>query len=111
VPRSALEPVAPASRATSRPGGWDTAKPAGGAPPEINVLGLTVDEALPRVDKWLDDAALQERREVRVIHGFGQGRLRTAVAGLLEGHPHVATYRTAAANEGGGGVTIVELKD
>jgi len=111
VPRNALEPVAQASRAASRPGGWDTAKPAGSAPPEINVLGLTVDEALPRVDKWLDDAALQERREVRVIHGFGQGRLRTAVAGLLEGHPHVATYRTAAANEGGGGVTIVELKD
>jgi len=40
---------------------------------EINVVGLTVDEALPRVDKFLDDAALDERREVRVIHGFGQG--------------------------------------
>jgi DNA mismatch repair protein MutS2 len=78
---------------------------------EINVVGLTVDEALPRVDKFLDDAALAERREVRVIHGFGQGRLRKAVAGLLEGHPHVATFRLGESREGGGGATIVELKE
>jgi DNA mismatch repair protein MutS2 len=77
----------------------------------INLVGLTVDEALPRVDKLLDDAALADRRQVRVIHGFGAGTLRRAVAGLLDGHPHVATFRTAAANEGGGGVTIVELKE
>jgi DNA mismatch repair protein MutS2 len=63
------------------------------------------------VDKLLDDAALAERRQVRVIHGFGRGRLRQAVAGLLDGHPHVAAYRLAAANEGGGGVTIVDLKE
>jgi DNA mismatch repair protein MutS2 len=80
-------------------------------PAEINLVGLTVDEALPQVDKLLDDASLSERRQLRLIHGFGQGRLRRAVAGLLEGHPHVAAYRPAAANEGGGGVTIVELKD
>jgi DNA mismatch repair protein MutS2 len=78
---------------------------------EINLVGLTVDEALPRVDKLLDDAALSERRLIRVIHGFGQGKLRRAVAGLLDGHPHVAAYHLAAANEGGGGVTIVELKE
>jgi DNA mismatch repair protein MutS2 len=63
------------------------------------------------VDKLLDDAALAERKQIRVIHGFGAGRLRQAVAGLLQGHPHVATYRLGASNEGGGGVTIVELKD
>jgi DNA mismatch repair protein MutS2 len=77
----------------------------------INLVGLTVDEALPRVDKLLDDAALADRRQVRVIHGFGAGTLRRAVAGLLDGHPHVAAFRPAAANEGGGGVTIVELKE
>jgi DNA mismatch repair protein MutS2 len=90
------------------------AQPSGarsGIQQELNVVGLTVDEALPRVDKLLDDAALSERREIRVIHGFGAGRLRKAVAGLLEGHPHVASFHPGAANEGGAGVTIVELKD
>lgn len=81
------------------------------APGEINLVGLTVDEALPRVDKLLDDAALTERREVRVIHGFGEGRLRKAVADLLRGHPHVARYRAGGEGEGGGGVTVVELRD
>ncbi len=81
------------------------------APAEINLVGLTVDEALPRVDKLLDDAALGDRHEIRVIHGFGEGKLRKAIAGFLKGHPHVASYRTGGANEGGGGVTIVELRD
>jgi DNA mismatch repair protein MutS2 len=86
-------------------------KPRGDVPAEINLVGLTVDEALPRVDKLLDDAALGDRREVRVIHGFGEGKLRKAVAGFLQGHPHVAAWRAGGAREGGGGVTIVELKE
>ena len=57
------------------------------------------------MDKLLDDAALAERRELRVIHGFGQGKLRRAVAELLEGHPHVASFRAGGPSEGGGGVT------
>jgi DNA mismatch repair protein MutS2 len=80
-------------------------------PAEINLIGLTVDEALPRVDKLLDDAFLSERREIRVIHGFGAGRLREAVARLLEGHPHVASWRAGHGSEGGAGATIVELKE
>jgi DNA mismatch repair protein MutS2 len=76
---------------------------------EVNLVGLTVDEALPRVDKALDEALLADRHEVRVIHGFGQGKLRKAVAVFLEGHPHVATVRLGA--EGRGGVTVVELKE
>jgi DNA mismatch repair protein MutS2 len=79
--------------------------------PEINLLGLTVEEALPRVDKLLDDASLSDTRSVRVIHGFGSGRLKKAVASLLEGHPHVAGFRSGGDREGGGGVTVVELKD
>jgi len=78
-------------------------------PAEINLVGLTVDEALPRVDKLLDDAALSDRRELRVIHGFGAGRLRKAVAQFLDGHPHVASFKLGA--EGRGGVTVVELKE
>jgi DNA mismatch repair protein MutS2 len=80
-------------------------------PAEINLVGLTVDEALPRVDKLLDEATMADRQSVRVIHGFGQGRLRKAVAELLQGHPHVAAWRAGNAGEGGGGVTVVELKE
>ena len=76
---------------------------------EVNLVGLTVDEALPRVDKALDEALLADRHEVRVIHGFGEGKLRKAVGVFLEGHPHVASVRLGA--EGRGGVTVVELKE
>jgi DNA mismatch repair protein MutS2 len=69
-----------------------------------------VDEALERLDKALDDAALGERTELRVVHGFGEGKLRRAVAGFLEGHAHVASFRLGRANEGGAGATVVELK-
>lgn len=114
VPRASLlrtSGPSPAAARMARPAAASRVQRTKEVPAEINLVGLTVDEALPQVDKLLDDAALSERRQLRVIHGFGQGRLRSAVAGLLEGHPHVAAYRLAAANEGGGGVTIVELKE
>jgi DNA mismatch repair protein MutS2 len=76
---------------------------------EVNLIGLRVDEALPKLDKSLDEAALADRKEVRVIHGFGEGKLRRAVAEFLEGHPHVAQVRVGA--ESRGGVTVVELKE
>jgi DNA mismatch repair protein MutS2 len=76
---------------------------------EVNLVGLTVDEALPKLDKALDNAAIAERNQLRVIHGFGQGILRRAVAEFLEGHPHVAKVNVAS--EGRGGVTVVELRD
>jgi DNA mismatch repair protein MutS2 len=119
VPRESLLRLEPGRPAPARAAAGWTAQPSAGhgvkshghVPAEINLVGLTVDEALPRIDKLLDDASLSERRQIRVIHGFGQGTLRRAVAGLLDGHPHVAAYHLAAANDGGGGVTIVELKE
>jgi DNA mismatch repair protein MutS2 len=78
---------------------------------EVNVVGLTTDEAVPKVDKALDQAVMAERVLVRVIHGFGSGALRRAVAELLHDHPHVASFRAGGAGEGGGGVTLVELKE
>jgi DNA mismatch repair protein MutS2 len=115
VPRAELVAVAGAGTgrpAPPRPGGSVVrAKSPGAVASEINLVGLTVDEALPRVDKLLDDAFLAERKQVRVVHGFGAGRLRQAVAGLLEGHPHVAAFRLGGTGEGGGGVTVVELKE
>ncbi len=80
-------------------------------PVEVHVIGRRVDEALPLVDKALDDAALSDRHVVRVVHGHGQGRLRQAVAELLQGHPHVASFALADARSGGAAVTVVELKD
>jgi DNA mismatch repair protein MutS2 len=80
-------------------------------PAEVNLIGLTVDEARERVDKLLDDAALSDRKEIRLIHGFGEGKLRKAVAKMLEGHPLVSSWRLGGPSEGGGGATVVELKD
>jgi DNA mismatch repair protein MutS2 len=117
VPFSELGVIgAPTAAATSKPAANLSAPArvqtgAGSAPAELNIVGLTVDEAIPRVDKFLDQAALAERSQVRVIHGFGQGRLRKAVAELLEGHPHVAGFRLGEGREGGAGATIVELKE
>lgn len=92
-------------------GGGITVSARASAPAELKLVGMTVDEALPLVDKLLDEATLSNRTEVRIVHGFGQGKLKKAVAGLLEGHPQVASFRPGAANEGGGGATIVELKE
>ncbi len=80
-------------------------------PAEVNLIGMTVEEATERVDKVLDDAALSDRREIRLVHGFGEGKLRQAVAQVLEGHPLVASWRPGGPGEGGGGATVVELKD
>jgi DNA mismatch repair protein MutS2 len=85
--------------------------PVKGVPAELNLIGLTVEEARERVDKLLDDAALSDRKEIRLIHGFGAGRLRKAVAEMLEGHPLVSSWRLGGPSEGGGGATVVELKD
>lgn len=78
--------------------------------PELNVIGLSSDEATDRVDKFLDDASLAGAGTVRVIHGHGKGILRRAISGLLTGHPHVESFRLAHADEGGAGATIVELR-
>jgi len=80
-------------------------------PAEVNLIGLTVEDARERVDKLLDDAALSDRHEIRLVHGFGEGRLRKAIAQLLEKHPLVASWRLGGPGEGGGGATVVELKD
>ncbi len=109
VPQDQLVPLA-GSR-VQRPSPTAIEAPVKAVPAEINLIGLTVEEARERVDKLLDDAALSERREIRVIHGFGEGKLRKAVAQMLKAHPLVASWRAGAPNEGGGGATIVELKD
>ncbi len=77
--------------------------------PELHLRGLTADEALTRLDKYLDDAALAGVPAVRIVHGKGTGVLRQAVSRFLKGHPLVAGFRPGEPGEGGAGVTVVRL--
>jgi DNA mismatch repair protein MutS2 len=78
---------------------------------ELLLVGNTVDQALDRLEKFLDESLLSEQRTLRLIHGFGTGRLKDAVVDYLHKHPLVVNVRAASPQEGGGGVTIAELKD
>ncbi len=76
---------------------------------EIHLRRLTIDEALIRLDRYLNDAFLAGLATVRVIHGKGTGALRQAVREELKNHPLVKSFRPAELEEGGNGATIVEL--
>ena len=78
---------------------------------ELNVIGMTVDQAIDRVTKFLDDTLVTDIHEVRIVHGHGTGQLRKGLHQFLKGHPLVIKYSPAPDNQGGGGATIVELKD
>jgi DNA mismatch repair protein MutS2 len=80
-------------------------------PPEINLIGKRVEPALAELDGYLDQALLAARRQVRVVHGHGTGRLRQAIRGHLRAHPGVAEVRSGEDNEGGNGATVVTLRD
>lgn len=77
---------------------------------ELDVRGLRVEEALEKVDKFLDQAVLAGQTEVRLIHGVGTGALKKAVTEFLADHPHVESAREAERQHGGSGVTVVLLK-
>ena len=79
--------------------------------PEINLLGKTVDEAIPLLDKYLDDAYLAHLKSVRVVHGKGTGALRNAVQQHLKRVKYIRSYRLGEYGEGDAGVTIVEFKE
>ena len=78
--------------------------------PEINVIGLNVEEALFIVVKFLDDCSLSKLQTVRIVHGKGTGRLKNGIHNFLNNHPHVKSYRLGTFGEGEMGVTVVELK-
>ena len=86
-------------------------QPRTGSLTELNVIGNSVDEALDRLAKFLDESTVSDIRELRIVHGHGTGQLRRAIAAFLKEHPLVARFDTAPQNQGGGGATIVELKD
>ncbi|MHB1420666.1 MAG: endonuclease MutS2 [Bacillota bacterium] len=76
---------------------------------EIDLRGLSAEDALQRVDKYLDDAFLAGLGRVSLIHGKGTGVLRQAIGEYLKQHPQVKDYRLGVTGEGGSGVTMVEL--
>lgn len=77
--------------------------------PEINLLGMTVDEAIMELDKYLDDACLSHLNQVRIVHGKGTGALRKGVHEYLKRQKYVKSFRLGEFGEGDAGVTIVEL--
>ena len=104
---SELEPAddkARTPRAVSADAQWS---PSTLLAPELHLRGATISEAIPAVEKYLDDALLQGLPRVRLVHGVGSGRLRSGIASVLERHPSVRCFHAADA---GGGVTVVELE-
>ena len=77
---------------------------------EINVIGLTVHEALPEVEAFIDAAVIANLEEVRIVHGVGTGKLRAGIHDFLRGHRNVEQYRLGKYGEGETGVTIVKIK-
>jgi len=82
----------------------------GGGTDEINVIGMTVEEATDRLDKFLDDAALAHRARVRIIHGHGTGALRKGIGQFLSTHPLVEKHSFETEDHGGKAITVVELQ-
>jgi len=80
-------------------------------PSEINLIGIRVEPALEQLDSYLDRALLASRRQVRVIHGHGTGRLRQAIREHLRKHAAVQESHPGAPEEGGNGATIATLRD
>ncbi|MBQ0012447.1 MAG: endonuclease MutS2 [Clostridiales bacterium] len=78
--------------------------------PEIQLLGMTVDEACSALDRYLDDCVLSNISDVRIVHGKGTGALRAAVDQFLKKDRRVRSYRLGTFGEGEDGVTIAELK-
>ena len=77
---------------------------------ECNLIGMTTSEGVAQAEAFLDAAVVANLHEVRIVHGYGTGRLRAAVQEMLRRHPRVESFRPGKYGEGEGGVTIVTLK-
>ena len=77
---------------------------------ELNVIGYRIGDALPLIDKTIDRALVDGQLTLRIIHGFGSGRLREAIRGHLKMVPFVKRISSADERLGGGAVTVVKLR-
>jgi DNA mismatch repair protein MutS2 len=78
-------------------------------PSQLNVIGLTVEDAIPEVDRFIDRALLQGLDKIQIVHGIGSGRLRDAIGKYLQEHRGVKHFALGEGMRGGGGITVVEL--
>ena len=78
-------------------------------PREVNLIGLSAAEALQELDNFLDSAVLNNFEEVRIVHGMGTGKLRTAVQNFLRKDKRIKEFRLGKYGEGESGVTIAKL--
>jgi DNA mismatch repair protein MutS2 len=112
VPTSQIEPLSqpePQQPMPSSPRHYTRHHSVQDISPELNIIGWRVTDALPYLDKYLDEAVATSLHRVRIIHGKGSGRLRAAVHELLTSHPQVKAYMPCSPQEGGWGATLVEL--
>jgi DNA mismatch repair protein MutS2 len=110
-PLDRLRVLAPAPTETARVRVNVALQPREGPVSELNVIGLTVEQAIDRVSRLLDDALVTDALEIRIVHGHGTGQLRRGLAAFLKEHPLVAKFYPAPQERGGEGATIVELKE
>jgi DNA mismatch repair protein MutS2 len=104
----ALKPGSPAAKLQSVT--VTSQRGEGGTSDEINVIGMTVEEATDRLDKFLDDAALGRKTRIRIIHGHGTGALRKGIGAFLASHPLVEKHSFETEEHGGKAITVVELQ-
>ena len=78
---------------------------------DVNVIGCNVEEAQEIIEKHIDQAILRDQQRIRIIHGHGTGRLRRSIGDLLERHSQIVWFTPAPPDQGGSGVTLVNLKD
>jgi DNA mismatch repair protein MutS2 len=109
VKREQVQPLAPPSQAEAMKtsAGYE---PVSSFPPELHLLGMRADEALERLDRYLDEAVYLGVERVRIVHGKGTGALRKAVKESLSRDSRVKSFRLGQWNEGQDGVTVAELK-
>ena len=81
-----------------------------GASPEVDLRGMTGEEAVLELDRFLDNAVMGKLQQVRIIHGKGTGAVRAAVRDHLKRSRYVRTFRPGRFGEGEDGVTIAELR-
>ncbi|HEX9870595.1 MAG TPA: endonuclease MutS2 [Candidatus Tectomicrobia bacterium] len=112
VPTSQIEPLSqaePQQPMPSSPRHYSRRHSVQDISPDLNIIGWRVTDAIPYLDKYLDEAVATSLHRVRIIHGKGSGRLRAAVHELLTSHPQVKAYMPCSPQEGGWGATLVEL--
>ncbi len=110
-PLSALEQYAPRRFATAQPRSGPVTREIGERTfePRLKLIGQRVDEALPQLERFIDDALLHNLRQVEIIHGAGEGILRRAVREFLAGQAGVSAFYAAPVEQGGENITIAEL--